>query len=697
MSRWIPVLILIVVLFVAGAWLAWYFAYGLRAEPPADVQLDGLQAPVSIAWYEQGYAVVQAQSEGDAIAALGYTQGLKNAWTILLLRQTALGRQAEWFGDDLLDLDRFARRLELAYTARLAYDQLPPEAKSLLTAYTTGLNAALQSRNVTVSDELSLFHIEPERWEPWHTLAVERLYAWLASPPPPPDTLKILSSDARSFFKSDALLRQWLHLHGFQNSVALAYADSQATHFFERQVYGSSALMPFSEAVLQWPGHSITGASIPGTPFFPAAKSDSRIWALLPRGTMRLFRTIEDTSRAAARYERLVSKEGVEQLLALNRRGTTIYFEPPPRPPVVRRDTVFLARDTVDTDTVGLQPTAVDTLDAVTADTLLFGPDSTWALEWTGFSDSSDFAAWRALWAGGEPAFTLLHAAGLSMDSTGQWQVIGQPAVVATLARGILVGNTPWATYAARSFDTLLVRSGSEPSVVAAVTDYHSVWAATLAPQMLASVDSIPNRAALVNEALTYLQNWDFNYDRASIAASIFDTWISAYREQTGHLPEANPADSLFFENMVRYQTLGRAVSVLRGQFGNSLSQWRWENVNPDRRLFPIWSADTLVDRNTGRFSQTRYAPVVIPGRGHPSALYWSPSPVQQQPSSPASWAAWTSTDSWDRLFARRLRLDLASPLARYRMSERVPAPVIFTAGEQPLATTVLSPPQAQP
>lgn len=684
-------------LVIAGVWLAWYFAYGLHDEPPGNVQLQGVRAPVQIDWHEEGYPVVQAQSEADAIAALGYAQGLKNGWTILLLRQTALGRQAEWFGDDLLTLDRFVRRLELAYTARQAYDSLSTEGKRLLAAYTTGLNAALRSRNVRVSDELSLFHIEPEPWEPWHTLAVERLYAWLASPPPTPDTLKLLNADAQSFFKSDALLRQWLHLHGFQNSMALAYADSQATHFFERQVYGSSASMPFSEAVLQWPGRTIAGASIPGTPFFPAGKSNARVWALLPRGTVRLIRTLDDTTLSRPRYERLVSKEGVEELLALKRKGNTIYFEPPPRPPAARPDSAAFPRDSAGTDTLGSLALSVDSLTTMGADTIRVGPDSTWALRWTGFSASSDFAAWHALESGEPPGFSLLRPAGLSMDSTGQWQVIGRPSVVVSLTRGILVGNSEWARFVAQAFDSLLVRSETPPSVAEATTDYRSEWAAALAPRMIASIDSIPNRVPLVNEALTYLQNWDFNYDRASIAASIFDTWVSVYAEQTGHNPRTNLADSLFFENLVRYQALGKAVSTLRQQFGDNLSRWRWENVNPDRRFFPVWSADTLIDRHTGRFAQTRYAPLVLPGRGHPSTLFWGSSPVQQQSSSPAAWAAWTNTNMWDRLFVRRLQVDLSTPLGRYRTSDRVPAPIVLSPGGPSVATTTLTPSQAQP
>lgn len=689
MSRWISLLVLVLVLTISGAWLAWYLAYEVNDERPQRTTLAGLSGPVEINWHDEDFPIVKASSELDAYAALGYVQGIERAWTMLLLRQTALGRQAEWFGDNLLELDRFTRQLELAHLAQEAYDSLSTDDQALLAAYTNGVNAALQSRYVRLSDELAMLDLDPEPWEPWHALAIERLYAWLATTPPADDTLSLAGPAVQAFFKSDALLRDWLHLHGFGNSIAWAYADSSAAHIFQRQVYGSSALPFFAEIVLQWPGQSLMGGSIPGTPFFLAGKTEEHAWALLPRGTARLVHTLEDTTRTALRYERLHSIDGSERLIALNRQGNTIYF---PRPPEPRRpDSLAVAPDSVQSDSLGAATTLGQS--GTPADTTSYRPDSTWALTWTGFSTVSDWPAWRAVHTREPAAFRLLDTSGLTLTQDGSWQVIGAPLVVVPLTRGVLVGNTDWSRYVALDLDSLLA-AGDEATTAASITiDYHSEWAAGLAPALVASMDSIPERTELMNEALTYLRNWDYAYDRASIAASIFDTWISLYRDQTGRLPTAQIADTLYFENLIRYQTLGQALSRLRSRFGADMSQWRWENAYPDRRLFPVWSADSLLSRSVGYFAESRFAPIDLPGRGHPTTVFWGPSPVQGQRLSQSTWTAWTSTDTWDSFFVRRYRLDLRSPLGRYRTSDRIPTPVPLSISAEPVHTTILSPP----
>ncbi|MFQ5572081.1 MAG: penicillin acylase family protein, partial [Rhodothermales bacterium] len=154
---------------LAGGGLIWYLAYGVKAPPPERRILEGLDAPVEIGWGPE--LSIHARHLNDAIRALGYAHGRERAWSVILWRQAATGRLSEWFGGPTLELDRLARHLGLATLARTSFDALEAEDKALIEAYSEGLNVALMSPEGKLQQELVLLGLEPEPWQPWHTLA----------------------------------------------------------------------------------------------------------------------------------------------------------------------------------------------------------------------------------------------------------------------------------------------------------------------------------------------------------------------------------------------------------------------------------------------------------------------------------------------------------------------------------------------
>lgn len=321
MKRALFVTILVVLFVGAGSLLVWYLAYGLSPTPPEEVAVAGLTAPVTVRWLPHGGAVIDAPDEMDRYRALGFVHGAARPWSVLLWRQTATGRLGEWFGEAVLPLDRLARQLGLAREAQAAFAGLPEAEQALLQAYAEGINAALSAKNTRRRDELVLLGLEADVWEPWHALALERLFAWLAAAPPPPDALAAADEETRAFFKTDRLLRDWLHLHGFENGIALAVADSAGTHLAQRHVYGASALPFFQEVAFGTDSLATVAASLPGTPFFAAGKTERRAWALLLAGTATLEKIAIDTTESRPIFERLLTDDGTEHLLAIRRDG----------------------------------------------------------------------------------------------------------------------------------------------------------------------------------------------------------------------------------------------------------------------------------------------------------------------------------------------------------------------------------------
>ncbi|MDX1548847.1 MAG: penicillin acylase family protein, partial [Rhodothermales bacterium] len=232
----------------AGIGLLWFLAYGVAGPAPEQAQVPALSAPATLGWNPEGDVQIRADDEAGALAALGYAHGRRRAWSVVLWRQAALGRLGAWFGEPALKVDRLARQLGFEVRARAAYDALDDEHRALLAAYAGGLDAALREPSGRLVHEFVLLGIDAEPWEPWHTLALERLFAWLATPPPPPDAFARTDPSVAAFYDADDALRQMLHLHGFENSIAWAARDSAGVHFYQRHVYGATVLPFFQEA-----------------------------------------------------------------------------------------------------------------------------------------------------------------------------------------------------------------------------------------------------------------------------------------------------------------------------------------------------------------------------------------------------------------------------------------------------------------
>jgi acyl-homoserine lactone acylase PvdQ len=223
------------------------------------------------------------------------------------------------------------------------------------------------------------------------------------------------------------------------------------------------------------------------------------------------------------------------------------------------------------------------------------------------------------------------------------------------------------------------------------IDDAYSTWAAQTAPYLIGLLaPGLPDEAPL-RDAHTYLRNWDFSYDEASIAASIFDTWLATYRSAYGQLPDV-VQDSVIATPPRYVQTFRASIDSLTARYGADQSQWRWESVRPERRLFPIWSVDTLRQAYPRVITNTRYAPIALPGRGHPSSLAWGSSPIQPGLPAPSAWEAWISTAAWDRFTVRRRRLDANAPLGRYLISDRPPDPLVFPRPTASPDRTLLTP-----
>ena len=634
----------------------------LRSTPPPDrLVAPSLSAPASVS-VEESSAFVHAATPRDALVGLGYAHGLRHAWTLTLWRRTALSRLSEWFGPGTQALDRHALRLGLGQHAKAAYQRLPDTTQQRLQAYVEGLNAALTSAHVREQAPFVLLDRTPTDWAPWHPLVIERLLAWLGTAPIslPPEAPEAVSD----FHDTDRQWRRWLHLHGWSRSVLWAVpktAGAPAT-LFQRHVLGAPATPPLQDVSLRLNDTGVLRATtFPGVPLFPTGTTDGRAWGLLLKSTASLQHVAADSTAQQSWHERIAPMGGDERLVSVRRQGAT--------------------------------------LPLTTPDTTTPAPDSLWGVQWPGFSNHTDISTWWHT-AGlvpsnqPEPDFRLFDAAGLRLPAGGRPQVIGSPPVVepAGSDSALVVGASHWSRSQARSLAAH--RQGGSPDMDAWSTSDSSAWAGALLAQSRDDLQPFADAPAPAPEALSYLQNWDHQYDRASIGASLFEHWMRAYREEIGRLPSPT-ADAPYFASHRRRQAFQQALDTLTARYGPDVRRWRWERVAPDRRYFPVWSADSLVAQDLSSLAQTRYAPLDRPGRGHPSALAGGRSLADPTPTapSPTTWSGWL-VPADTSLTSRRLQFTPDGFFSRTLLdADRPPARRLTSPEGTP--TTVLVPKDA--
>lgn len=600
---------------VCTAFPVWYLSYHRNPRPAGTVHIEGLAESVTLGWGEDGDVQIRAANDQDAVLALGYAHGWNHAWTVVLWRRAALGRMAEVFGDDAIAIDRLMRLLGLEPRAISAAQALPPEEMAYLEAYAAGLSAALADPKLALRHDFLRFGIVPEPWQAWHTLAVERLLAWLAVPE------ERLGATAPAFIaEADSRLRAWLHVHGFEHSLAWIYGSGDQRTLYWRFVYGNTALNPMQELeIVAGPGRFVRGASIPGTPFLPFGITHEGAWALFPSAQVSFAPAPDTVRRGAYSHDRIVSASGREYVQATDASGTRVVVPE-------------------------------------------HGEDPRWTLNWSGFAATSDVAAWRGLQSGEGRSFRLLDGSGLRMARGGEWTVLGTPNVMRLPGEGVLIGLSPESAYVAE-----FLGEQEEIDLESWLGAAYSSWAARIAPQLLQTVATDGDYSPGLVSAITYLQNWDYTYAGASIAPSILEAWIRHLPgdELRSLLPDEALRAALTDTAAVRL-ALARAVQGLESQFGPDQSQWRWEQLHVDRRQFPYGSDSGSLWLDAMEW----------PGHGHRTSLVWHPAPHAIAPVPSAAWEAWHQSVSWGSVTVRNRSINPHAFLGIHRVPE------LLTPGE---------------
>src|SRR5689334_25347618 len=106
-------------------------------------QLSGLAAPVRVDRDRLGIPSIHGSTREDVARATGFVHAQDRFFQMDLARRRAAGELAALVGDVALRLDREVRVHRFRDEARRALALLPPRERTVLEAYTAGVNRGL--------------------------------------------------------------------------------------------------------------------------------------------------------------------------------------------------------------------------------------------------------------------------------------------------------------------------------------------------------------------------------------------------------------------------------------------------------------------------------------------------------------------------------------------------------------------------
>jgi penicillin G amidase len=135
----------------------------LRAD---NVSVAGLQQPVEVLRDQWGVPHIYARNTHDLFFAQGYIAAADRLWQIDLWRRTGTGKLAEVLGPSALRRDKLARSVQYRGDWAAEWRSYGPEAKAIATAFTSGINAYIQSLKGKRPLEFRLAGYDPGLWVP---------------------------------------------------------------------------------------------------------------------------------------------------------------------------------------------------------------------------------------------------------------------------------------------------------------------------------------------------------------------------------------------------------------------------------------------------------------------------------------------------------------------------------------------------
>ncbi len=143
-------------------------AIAARAE---NVKVTGLKQPVEILRDRWGVPHIYAKNTDDLFLANGYINARDRLFQLDMWRRMGTGKLAEVLGPQLVPRDRMARLFHFRGDWNAEWQSYSPDARQIITAFTNGINAYIQSLHGVRGMEFRAAGYDPGLWAPEDCLA----------------------------------------------------------------------------------------------------------------------------------------------------------------------------------------------------------------------------------------------------------------------------------------------------------------------------------------------------------------------------------------------------------------------------------------------------------------------------------------------------------------------------------------------
>ncbi|MFT5594123.1 MAG: penicillin amidase [Oceanicoccus sp.] len=159
--------VMVIVLLLMMSIVLTYVYFTLRQSLPlleGSLHFNALNEIVMIERDKQGIPTIKSQKRSDTAFALGFLHAQERFFQMDLLRRNSAGELSELFGKQALAFDSKMRIHQFRKRAQLTVSNLPSKHKTLLDAYTQGVNAGIDHLP-SAPFEYHILNTKPAKWQ----------------------------------------------------------------------------------------------------------------------------------------------------------------------------------------------------------------------------------------------------------------------------------------------------------------------------------------------------------------------------------------------------------------------------------------------------------------------------------------------------------------------------------------------------
>ncbi len=182
MQSWLKITIgvtisLLIILVVSG--IVFYNILN-SSLPKYEGEISNSEVSADVQIYRDSMAIpyIIAQTEEDAVFALGYVHAQDRLFTMDIIRRAGEGRLSEVMGEKSIPFDKMFRTVGLKRIVEQNLRKIDAKSLNLLKAYSKGVNLYIKNSEGKYPAEFDVLGYDPEEWKPQHSLMVGRMMAW---------------------------------------------------------------------------------------------------------------------------------------------------------------------------------------------------------------------------------------------------------------------------------------------------------------------------------------------------------------------------------------------------------------------------------------------------------------------------------------------------------------------------------------